>query len=125
MSLSNAQQENLKKRLEQMKQQIEEDLRHHNPGKLDAGAGEGDSVTNDVISHDTMAQYLHQHEEWQALQRAQARLAENIADICQECGVLIPFARLEAEPTAERCIACQEKMEAEQQRLHIHTHNSM
>jgi hypothetical protein len=39
--------------------------------------------------------------------------------------ITIPFARLEAEPTAERCIDCQSKLEANDHRLHLHPHSSM
>lgn len=31
---------------------------------------------------------------------------------CSECGLPIPVARLRAEPTAHRCISCQEDWEA-------------
>ncbi|MGB5081980.1 MAG: TraR/DksA family transcriptional regulator [Burkholderiales bacterium] len=31
--------------------------------------------------------------------------------ICADCGAEIPFARLSAEPTATRCLACQTKAE--------------
>jgi DnaK suppressor protein len=125
MSLSNAQQIALKLKLEQMKQAIQEELRKHNPNKSHIENEIGDGAIADTLSHDAMAQYLHQHAEWEALQRAQARLSENIADVCRECGATIPFARLEVEPTAERCIQCQGALEADDQRLHIHGHSSM
>ena len=35
---------------------------------------------------------------------------------CVECGTNIPYARLAANPSAARCIACQEKLEASQRR---------
>lgn len=44
---------------------------------------------------------------------------KNVADICSECGATIPFARLEAEPTAERCIDCQGKLEANDRAVRI------
>ena len=125
MSLNNEQQAALKSTLDYMKQEIQKELRQHNPDLLHQDIGEGDGVINDVLNHDAMSKYLHQHAEWQALQRAQARLSENIADICRECGTTIPYARLEVEPTAERCLQCQAALEADDQRLHIHSHSSM
>ncbi|MBC3811719.1 TraR/DksA family transcriptional regulator [Undibacterium aquatile] len=125
MSLNSAQQNSLKEKLDGLKQSIQEELRQHNPESLQIQSGEGDRLTNDALNADEMAQYLHHHAEWQALQRAQARLNENVADICSECGSTIPFARLEAEPTAERCIDCQGKLEANDHRLHLHPHSSM
>ncbi|MFZ6754588.1 TraR/DksA family transcriptional regulator [Undibacterium sp. Dicai25W] len=125
MSLNNEQHVALKSKLDLMKQEIQTELRQHNPDLLRHDSGEGDGAINDVLNHDAMSKYLHQHAEWQSLQRAQARLSENIADICRECGATIPYARLEAEPTAERCIKCQSALEADDQRLHIHSHSSM
>ncbi|MBC3860986.1 TraR/DksA C4-type zinc finger protein [Undibacterium jejuense] len=125
MSLNNEQQAALKSKLDLMKQEIQTELRQHNPDLLRHDSGEGDGAINDVLNHDAMSKYLHQHAEWQSLQRAQARLSENIADICRECGATIPYARLEAEPTAERCIKCQSALEADDQRLRIHSHSSM
>jgi len=95
MSLNNEQHAALKSKLDLMKQEIQAELRQHNPDLLRHDSGEGDGAINDVLNHDAMSKYLHQHAEWQSLQRAQARLSENIADICRECGATIPYARLE------------------------------
>jgi RNA polymerase-binding protein DksA len=35
---------------------------------------------------------------------------------CVDCGTHIPFGRLQANPSASRCIACQERLEASQRR---------
>lgn len=125
MSLTINEQQQLAQALETLQQQIQDELRRHQPQYFQVEAGAGDDAIADVLSHDAVAQYLHQHTEWQALQRARARMSENVADICVECGETIPFARLQVEPTAERCIACQTALEANDQRLHMHTHSSM
>ncbi|MFZ4527780.1 MAG: TraR/DksA family transcriptional regulator [Undibacterium curvum] len=125
MSLSSSQIESLKHKLDALKLRIQEDLRLHNPATQNISSEAGDGASGDALNHDAMSQFLHQHAEWEALQRAQARLSENIADVCKECGAAIPFARLEAEPTAERCINCQGALEADDKRLHLHTHSSM
>ncbi|MFZ6691631.1 TraR/DksA family transcriptional regulator [Undibacterium sp. SXout20W] len=125
MSLNHEQQLILKSKLDNSKQAIQAELRLHNPSHEQQQGGEGDGVITDVLNHDAMAQFLHQHAEWRALQKAQARLSENIIDVCCTCGALIPFARLEAEPTVERCIQCQAALEADDQRLHLHLHPSM
>jgi RNA polymerase-binding protein DksA len=44
--------------------------------------------------------------EIQAIDRALARIAAGSFGSCSECGRPIPPARLEALPTAERCVAC-------------------
>jgi len=49
--------------------------------------------------------------ELRALEAARGRLQEGSYGVCIDCGGDIPFARLQATPSAERCIACQEKYE--------------
>jgi RNA polymerase-binding transcription factor DksA len=107
-----------------LQQSIQEELRQHNPESLQIQSGEGDRLTNDALNADEMAQFLHHHTEWQALQRARARLNENVADICSECGATIPFARLEG--TDRRAVyRLSGEAEANDQRLHLHPHSSM
>lgn len=45
--------------------------------------------------------------ELNAIVRARARIADGSYGECLECGYTIPFERLEAQPTAERCAPCQ------------------
>lgn len=45
------------------------------------------------------------------------RMDEGRYGECEDCGVDIPMARLEAQPTAVRCVPCQEKFEQQQQPL--------
>lgn len=49
--------------------------------------------------------------ERRAIEGAHARINEGSYGICADCGVDIPFARLQAQPTAERCAPCQERYE--------------
>lgn len=49
--------------------------------------------------------------ELRAIERAFERLKEGSYGYCSECGCAIPYARLEAYPTAERCTACQTRHE--------------
>ena len=46
------------------------------------------------------------------VEQALARLADGSYGRCVDCGSPIPHARLTAYPTAQRCIACQELIEA-------------
>lgn len=43
---------------------------------------------------------------------AHARVADGTYGFCIDCGNDIPFARLQAYPTATRCVDCQRKYEA-------------
>ncbi|AST32062.2 TraR/DksA family transcriptional regulator [Ralstonia solanacearum] len=42
---------------------------------------------------------------------ARERLAEGHYGLCVDCGEAIPFPRLQAQPTAQCCVACQRKRE--------------
>jgi DnaK suppressor protein len=46
-----------------------------------------------------------------AAEAARGRLASGDYGWCMDCGNAIGFARLSAEPTALRCVACQEQAE--------------
>ena len=50
------------------------------------------------------------------VEQALARLADGSYGECTECGTNIPYGRLHANPSASRCIACQERVEAAQKR---------
>lgn len=54
--------------------------------------------------------------ELRELEGALARMQDGTYGECQECGQPIPYGRLAAAPSAPRCIACQEKLEAAQRR---------
>jgi RNA polymerase-binding protein DksA len=49
--------------------------------------------------------------ELQLIDTALQRLSAGIYDICVDCEQPIPLRRLEAEPTAIRCVQCQERFE--------------
>ncbi|NEX59639.1 TraR/DksA family transcriptional regulator [Noviherbaspirillum galbum] len=49
--------------------------------------------------------------EMRAVEAALARTDDGSYGECLDCGSDIPIERLQVQPTAERCIACQEKYE--------------
>ena len=49
--------------------------------------------------------------ELKAIQRARAKIEDGTYGECSECGYGIPYERLEAQPTAERCLPCQDMYE--------------
>ena len=53
----------------------------------------------------------HETAELNAIDAALDRWAQGLYDRCQDCGVEIPAARLQAYPMALRCIACQTRAE--------------
>jgi len=54
--------------------------------------------------------------ELREIESALVRMADGGYGECIDCGRSIPHARLTANPSAARCIACQERVEAAQRR---------
>lgn len=50
-------------------------------------------------------------EELRDIEEARERIGAGTYGSCVDCGTDIPLQRLQAQPTAKRCIACQEKFE--------------
>ena len=50
-------------------------------------------------------------DEIRRIDAALTRISDGSYGTCVDCDQAIPMARLEAEPTAERCIRCQERFE--------------
>lgn len=53
----------------------------------------------------------HDNAELRMVNAALERIEAGTYGLCPDCGVEIPAARLHAAPEAQRCIACQEKVE--------------
>jgi DnaK suppressor protein len=78
---------------------------------LDRNADSGDlSVADDTATAD-FADARRDIEEYQAGRAALARLEAGDYGTCVDCGESIPAPRLQAQPFAIRCIACQERRE--------------
>lgn len=58
------------------------------------------------------AEYLRDQQELQAVRAALKRMAQGSYGECVDCGKAIKLERLQASPSAMRCIACQTKAEA-------------
>jgi len=54
--------------------------------------------------------------ELREVEAAILRIKDGSYGECVDCGTNIPYARLHANPSASRCIACQERVEASQRR---------
>lgn len=66
-----------------------------------------DEAAADVLSDIDNAEVTRDLREMREIQAAQERMAEGSYGTCADCGADIDFARLHANPTANRCIACQ------------------
>lgn len=78
----------------------------------------GQEVTDfkELAEEETMTavhemQHAHAVRELDAVREARRRLAAGQYGVCQACGESIELRRLEALPTARRCMRCQSKAE--------------
>jgi len=71
---------------------------------------EDDSFSNLVVDVN-LAEIDRDADELRRIDSALARINEGSYGLCESCGQEIPEARLQAEPTALRCVRCQELYE--------------
>ena len=71
-----------------------------------------DWVLADILTDLDVATVSRDIAELTEVEAALARIADGSYGTCSDCGEAIRWPRLNAQPTAERCIACQEKLEA-------------
>jgi len=71
----------------------------------------GDESVASVISDLDQADATRDISELRMLDAARKRMVDGSYGMCSNCGQEIGFARLQANPAAERCIACQTQFE--------------
>lgn len=72
---------------------------------------EGDASFSDLIMHLNLSDIDRDAQELRRIDNALVRIKEGTFGYCVDCGLDIPFGRLQAEPTAARCVRCQELYE--------------
>jgi DnaK suppressor protein len=65
----------------------------------------------DLIVHTNLAEMDRDVDELRMIDSALQRISAGTYGECADCGQPIATARLEAEPTAQRCVTCQELYE--------------
>lgn len=71
----------------------------------------GDNSLATLFEDQNLSRYQHWTEEVNELERALADLRAGTYGICEDCRREISYERLLAEPTARRCLACQQRHE--------------
>lgn len=71
-----------------------------------------DWVLADILADLDIAMVTRDIAELSAVEAALARIEDGSYGVCSDCGEPIGWPRLNVQPTAERCIACQEKLES-------------
>lgn len=83
------------------------DLLNREPGDV------GDESVADALADFNVARLDRQIQQMRDIDAAFQRIKDGAYGVCIDCGSDIGFKRLQAYPTAKRCIACQEKHERE------------
>jgi DnaK suppressor protein len=105
----------LRERANQLREEIRATLARSNDEThvrvAEAARDEGDDSFSDLIADLNFADIDRDALELQRIDGALVRLKDGTYGTCIDCDQPIAKARLEAEPTAVRCITCQERYE--------------
>lgn len=85
---------------------VEADVTHSTAGGISFGKRVGDGTSIAVERLTQVAAHGGLHEALAQLARAESRLAAGDYGRCEGCGEAISAGRLEARPTATRCVRC-------------------
>jgi RNA polymerase-binding transcription factor DksA len=117
--LDQASLQQLAKRLDSRDAQLREEIRQVNAEQAAAASAnpnnqvedlgeQGEERIRDAVRH---AEKERDLAELREIEAARERLMQGRYGECTECGIDIPLARLEARPSAARCVPCQQKLE--------------
>ena len=106
----------LRDQLVELRSEVEEE-RAKVDNELDRRSGRevqdrGDEANTDQWRETNAAMIDHHVDEISGIQAALSRLESGTYGWCVDCGEQIGFQRLEAYPSANRCLACQSKVES-------------
>jgi RNA polymerase-binding protein DksA len=73
----------------------------------------GEASVSDLLKGLEFDRIQNESREIEAVEHALTKFDNNQYGICEDCGIRIPIERLRAEPTAIRCVNCQQKHETE------------
>ncbi len=107
---------NLKKNYQALLIEVRDELEHsgdqHRIDLLNSEPGDsGDESMANALADINVAQLDRHIREMRDIEAALQRVSDKEFGACIDCGNDIAFERLQAYPTAKRCIACQEKHE--------------
>lgn len=104
----------VERRLDEREHVLQAEVREHKQAAAERPSAEGPQPEENVEAGERRfrngmehAELQRDQEELAAIAGARERIATGQYGECVDCGREIAFARLEAQPTAVRCIACQ------------------
>ena len=117
--LSDSQRDELERRLTSRRQTLRAEVQRElansdDPriaGFMNELAATEDWVLADILADLDIATVTRDISELTDVEAALARVEDGSYGTCVDCGEAIGWPRLNAQPTAQRCITCQEKLE--------------
>lgn len=107
----------LDQRLRSLWKEIRAELAERDEQQLSKLPGEihdfEEASVSDIYVELNLVLLKHHQRELVALQAALKRIKNGIYGICTDCGEVIKIERLRANPSAHRCVNCQEVHEAQ------------
>lgn len=98
--------------LREVRDELENSGNQHRIDLLNSEPGDaGDESMANALSDFNVAMVDRQVHEIRDIEAAFRRVKDGEYGVCIECGEDVGFTRLQAYPTAKRCIVCQEKRE--------------
>jgi len=106
--------ENLQTLLREVRSELENSGDQHRIDLLNNEPGDsGDESMANALADFNLAILDRHIDDMRDIEAALQRIKNGEYGVCTDCGVDVAFARLQAYPTAKRCIVCQEKRERE------------
>lgn len=98
--------------LKEVREALDTPLHQQYAELIDRGPGDSaDKAIGDALAGINLAIIDRHIGEIRDVEAARARVADGTFGTCSDCGNEIAFARLQAYPTAKRCLVCQQQHE--------------
>lgn len=97
--------------LDEIRQVLARSSQEHEADLLGGAGDSGDAAATALLRGITESEVIRDVGEVRDIAAAELRLASGRFGICVDCEEPISYKRLDAYPTAKRCLACQERRE--------------
>ncbi|MDP2962610.1 MAG: TraR/DksA family transcriptional regulator [Sulfurimicrobium sp.] len=98
--------------ISEVRQELGQDGEQHFADFAEAGGSDqGDESVADALADIAAARVDRQVNEMRAIESARKQIKMGEYGVCGDCGEAIRFERLQAYPTAVRCVNCQQQYE--------------
>lgn len=97
--------------LEEIRQVLARSSQEHEADLIGGAGDAGDAAATSLLREITESEVIRDVGEVRDIAAAEQRLASGRYGICIDCEEPIRYKRLDAYPTAKRCLACQERRE--------------